>query len=518
MLSRFLAHNNKYSSSTMLLLGIYFLIWSIVPAFLASSVPIDVGEGINWGSEWQLGYYKHPPFSSWVLFSFYKLFGHLGPYLLSQLYVILTLVLVYLLGRKFLPQALAFLGSLLTLAVLYYTYPSLEFNHNVAQFPVWAGLYLTFYNAIIRGKLSDWLWFGVIGGIGMLTKYTVIFLLIPMAIYLLLPKQWPLLKKPQPWLAAIVMIAIFSPHLYWLVTHDWLPLSYAGGRSEEADEMSSIFAGHLSWIRFIGAQITAHMPLLIMLLLSYKLLLKVSDYKKQWSKNLALIWYLWAAPVLVLIAMSLIFGLGLRDMWGMPMWSLSGLIAVSFIAPKAQAIASRKIKLAMAVWLVLVTVLMIIYVGMGDKLRHKPSRMQWPEQEIAAQALSTWQSISSCPIDSVSGDRWLGSLVAMNTGFPSQLISGPASHSPWMSAQRLQNHGTLVIQESGDEVELPLLKTLSVINAKDFDNRLYNHPIQNQSDILIKQQGQWQIAWRDPKAKAPLIIDWQAYVPSRCLK
>src|SRR5690606_19760743 len=61
-----------------LFLMAYFLVWSITPSFLASSVPFDVSEGINWGSEWQWGYYKHPPLSSWILYSFYQLFGHVG--------------------------------------------------------------------------------------------------------------------------------------------------------------------------------------------------------------------------------------------------------------------------------------------------------------------------------------------------------------------------------------------------------------------------------------------------------
>ena len=43
-------------------LCLYFITWSILPSLLASSVPLDVSEGINWGSEWQWGYYKHPPF------------------------------------------------------------------------------------------------------------------------------------------------------------------------------------------------------------------------------------------------------------------------------------------------------------------------------------------------------------------------------------------------------------------------------------------------------------------------
>ena len=73
-----------------ILLSIYFIVWSMLPAFIASSVPLDVSEGISWGSEWQWGYYKHPPLSSWVLYSFYEGFGHIGPYLISQLFVIVS--------------------------------------------------------------------------------------------------------------------------------------------------------------------------------------------------------------------------------------------------------------------------------------------------------------------------------------------------------------------------------------------------------------------------------------------
>ncbi|SLJ84850.1 hypothetical protein DABAL43B_1655 [Psychrobacter sp. DAB_AL43B] len=77
------------------------------------------------------------------------MFGHIDPYLLSQLYVLLTLFLVYQLGKKVWSQETALLGSVLKL-----------------------------------------------------------------------------------WIAAFMMLAIFAPHLYWLITHDWLPLSYANGRSQ----------------------------------------------------------------------------------------------------------------------------------------------------------------------------------------------------------------------------------------------------------------------------------------------
>ena len=495
----------------------YFIIWSIAPAFLASSVPFDVSEGINWGGEWQWGYYKHPPLSSWILYSFYQLFGHIGPYLLSQLHVMLTLFLIYQLGKKVWSQEVALLGSVLTLAVIYYTYPSLEFNHNVAQFPIWAGLYLVFYQAVTRNRLTDWLLLGVLGGLGMLTKYSVIFLLLPMAIYLLLPKQWPLLKQPQPWLAAFVMLAVFAPHLYWLVVHDWLPLGYANGRSQDVGESASSIARHFSWLSFLAAQLIAHIPLLLMLIFNRKRLVGIKTYKDNLPTDAALLWYLWAAPIIVLVILSLVFGVGLRDMWGMPMWALSGLLAASFIAPAMRHLARTKLRRALVIWLSLVTVLMVVYVGFGDKIRHKPSRMQWPEQALATHAQDTWQSLSSCSLDSVSGDRWLGALVAMNNGFPSQMISGPASHSPWMSAERLQNNGTLVMWQAGDDnsdnddIMLPLLDELAVADSGKEGNA-------NSPNLLIKQQGQWQLAWRDAKADEPLIVNWIAYVPNRCLQ
>ena len=503
-----------------LFLLVYFLIWSIVPAFIASSVPFDVSEGINWGSEWQWGYYKHPPLSSWVLYSFYQLFGHVGPYLLSQLYVLLTLFLVYQLGKKIWSPATALLGSVLTLAVIYYSYPSLEFNHNVAQFPIWAGLYLVFYQALTRNKLTDWLLLGVLGGLGMLTKYSVIFLLMPMAIYLLLPKQWPLLKQPQPWIAAFVMLAVFAPHLYWLVMHDWLPLGYANGRSHDVGEAASRISRHFSWVGFIGAQLIAHIPLILMLLLNRKRLLGISAYKHSLPAGASLLWYIWAAPIGVLIVLSLVFGIGLRDMWGMPMWALSGLLAASFIVPALQSLTTIKLRNALAVWLTLATVLMVVYVGFGDKIRHKPSRMNWPEQAIATQATDTWNQLSSCPLDSVSGDRWLGALVAMNNDFPSQMISGPASHSPWMSAKRIQQHGTLVMWQGGDasnskndykDIVLPLLDDVTVAHTSAEQNS-------DLTTALIVQQGQWQFTWRDNKIDEPLTVNWLAYIPRSCLK
>lgn len=519
----------------ILFLFIYFTLWSIAPAFLASSVPLDVSEGINWGSEWQWGYYKHPPLSSWVLYSFYNLFGHVGPYLLSQLFVIATMVLVYLLAHKLMNHQRALLASILTLGVVYYNYPSLEFNHNVAQFPIWAGLSLLFYQAISDNRYRDWILLGIVGGLGMLTKYSVVFLLLPMALYLIFPSQWRLLKSPKPWLSALIMLVVFSPHLYWLMQHDWLPFSYASSRSHDSNEVSAVSA-HFSWLGFVLTQIVAHLPLLVMAVVIRKhlkaprtalhTLIKPSPSLTSSAsapaspsldspladsyQNLGLLYYLWLAPLLLIMGLSLLLGLGLRDMWGMPMWSLSAIVLVSTIKPGTLDALIPKLSRYLMIWLGLVTLLMLTYLAFGQQIRGKPSRMDWPEQALANQAQKTWQSLSSCSLDSVSGDRWLGALVAMNMTdhWPSQMISGPANHSPWMNLQRLQQQGTLVMHEPKDKMTLPLLDAVTGPN----------NAASQTTPALLHYSGTWQIAWPHQPEASSLVIDWQAYIPPRCAK
>ena len=144
----------------------YFSLWAALPAALAASFPLDVVEGIYWGHEWQWGYYKHPPLSSWLLYVFFRCFGALGPYLLGQLCVALALWLTWRLGRRVLEPPQAALGSALLLAVFYYTLPSLEFNHNLAQLPVWAGFLWAFHVALTERNPAFWLLLGALAGWG----------------------------------------------------------------------------------------------------------------------------------------------------------------------------------------------------------------------------------------------------------------------------------------------------------------------------------------------------------------
>ncbi len=166
--------------------ALYLLTWTLLPPLLISSFPLDVVESLSWGREWQWGYYKHPPLAPWLLHLSYRAFGAAGPFLLSQLCIAATLWLVWLAGCRLMERERALLGTVLTLGVAFYGHPALEFNHNIAQMPLWAGLGWALLAALQDGRLRHWLALGALAGLGLLTKYSVAIVLACLGLYLVL--------------------------------------------------------------------------------------------------------------------------------------------------------------------------------------------------------------------------------------------------------------------------------------------------------------------------------------------
>src|SRR6516225_5359439 len=102
---------------------------------LHSSPPLDVVESYMWGREWVIATYKHPALPSWALEATWLITGAIGwpAYLLSQACVAATFLFVYLLGRELMGPSRAAAGTLLLTGVVFYAWPTTEFNHNVAE-------------------------------------------------------------------------------------------------------------------------------------------------------------------------------------------------------------------------------------------------------------------------------------------------------------------------------------------------------------------------------------------------
>ena len=71
------------------------------------------------------------------------------------------------------------------------------------------------------GNASYWLWFGVIVGLGLETKYSVVFFAAGIVAGLLLTRHRSFLKDKWIWLGGLAALLIFLPNFLWLVKHDF---------------------------------------------------------------------------------------------------------------------------------------------------------------------------------------------------------------------------------------------------------------------------------------------------------
>jgi dolichol-phosphate mannosyltransferase len=178
-----------------------------------------------------IGYFDHPPMVGWLIWFFTGLLGQTefavrGGALTSWL---VTLYFLYKLtvrvaGRKPANQVLL-LGSVLPLF----------FGIFLVMFPdgplvaCWAGALYFLHGALIRERKRAWIGAGIFIGLGMLSKYTIFLLGFSAFFYMVFDRQsrkW--LLRPEPYIAIIIAVLLFSPVIIWNAMHEWASFSFQG--------------------------------------------------------------------------------------------------------------------------------------------------------------------------------------------------------------------------------------------------------------------------------------------------
>ncbi len=81
-------------------------------------------------------------------------------------------------------------------------------------------------------RLKAWAGVGLAWGLALLSKYHAIFLPAGALLYIILdPSARRALRKPGPYLAAGLGLAVFSPVIFWNATHGWASFAFQGGRA-----------------------------------------------------------------------------------------------------------------------------------------------------------------------------------------------------------------------------------------------------------------------------------------------
>ncbi|AXS38804.1 glycosyltransferase family 39 protein [Breoghania sp. L-A4] len=433
------------------LCALQVLLWTALPAAGSLSPTLDVAEMLAWGQEWQLGYYKHPPLPAWIAQAARLATGEAiwGPMLASQLCVALTFVFVFLLGRRLMGPRDALLGTALLTSVFYFSWPTPELNHNVVQMPIWAAaIYLVVVISSAPRRLAPWLWLGVVAGLGVYAKYSVGVLYAVLGMWLLAePNLRRALLGPAPWIGLCLALVIAAPHLVWLAESGFLPLTYAQNRS---------MASHTSaWrpLGFLVTQIADHLPMLVPLGLAFPFMRGAQEEPAPLAPHgLRYLAVATLGPVLLTAALALVTGAGLKDMWGAPMFTTSGLLAVALLRTRLGKPAAQRMLAGCLLLLVVLPAAFALQGPVADWLQRKPPRNGWPMAEIAGRLTDVWRRETGGPLRIVEGEPWLAGLVSAGSADrPSVRIPGLDALSPWILAQELARDGWLLVWFGGGD-------------------------------------------------------------------
>jgi 4-amino-4-deoxy-L-arabinose transferase-like glycosyltransferase len=181
------------------------------------------------GERLDLGYVDFPPFVAIITDITRFLLGdspvalRFFPALAGALVVVLAGLMARELGGGRFAQGLAALATLVAPSFIAMgTFLSIDAFDQL----FWVSATYVLLLILKRNQPRLWLLFGLIAGLGLLTKVSMLFFGFAVFVALLLTPARRHLLTPWPWLGGAISLAFLLPYLYWQIEHGWPALEF----------------------------------------------------------------------------------------------------------------------------------------------------------------------------------------------------------------------------------------------------------------------------------------------------
>ncbi|MGV6809388.1 MAG: ArnT family glycosyltransferase [bacterium] len=242
-------------TTTFRWLGLLLVTLTVISLYrgwlLASSgldLYLDEAQYWYWSQHLDWGYYSKPPMIAWLIALSTGICGNDSEYCirLSSLLLYPTTALgVFFLTKRLLQHsAYAEQASRLSFwaAIVFFTLPavslsSLLISTDVALFFFWTWALVAFVGAIQTNRWQDWLMLAIMGGLGLLSKYTMGIFALSVFFFLIFEKNFRHhLVNPRLWLATLIAALIFLPNIGWNAANDFPTFQHTADIAKAADE------------------------------------------------------------------------------------------------------------------------------------------------------------------------------------------------------------------------------------------------------------------------------------------
>jgi dolichol-phosphate mannosyltransferase len=308
----------------------------------------------NYSRHLDFGYLDHPPMVAWLIRVATAVFGQteFGVRAGALLCGAITSIFVYKLTRNLSGAATA-LGALLLVQTLPFFFLSgLLMTPDAVLVAAWAASLYFLERALIGNQARAW-WFAGIGlGVGMISKYSIA-LLVPVTAAFMAwdPQSRRWWTRREPYIGAVLALAIFSPVIVWNSQHDWA--SFAFQTSRRLAEMPQ-FALH----KLIGSIIILITPTGLLAVIAALLSRHAGAQKPDAARRRRLLNLALLLPLAVFTVFSLRHEVKL-DWTGAP-WT-AALPAMALVMTNQDVSAGRFTQWVRAAWMPTLLVMLLIY-------------------------------------------------------------------------------------------------------------------------------------------------------------
>jgi 4-amino-4-deoxy-L-arabinose transferase-like glycosyltransferase len=245
----------------------YFLLQAISRGLISETLGMDDAEQALLAQGWSWGYGPQPPLYTWLVMIVVKVIGlsSFSMALLKNVLLFGIYVLTYFVGRRVTGSHAAATAAAVALQFM----PSIayeahrELTHSIlASFIVLLTL-LVFLRLGPTDEPAEsghgrktisagWGWYiilGMLGGLGIVSKYNYSIFLVGLALAALIRKSWrPIVLNWRAAAALVITLLIIAPNLIWMKNHPDLAFGSVGKFNiDSAHRLTSIVHGIGSW-------------------------------------------------------------------------------------------------------------------------------------------------------------------------------------------------------------------------------------------------------------------------------
>lgn len=219
-----------------------------------------------WSQNFDWGYYSKPPMIAWVISLATSIFGDSSLVLksISILIYPLTATVIYLSTKTLFNERTALYAG-----VLFFTTPAVSLSSMIISTDVvlllfWALTLYMFILALKYDLLIYWILAGIFGGLGLLSKYTMILFVISALLYLFFSQTHKkILTNKKFYLTLILALLIFIPNLIWNYQNEFISFVHL----EEISQVKKELFHPNKLLEFLGGQFGVFGPISFALLL-----------------------------------------------------------------------------------------------------------------------------------------------------------------------------------------------------------------------------------------------------------